>query len=112
MAVCAGKLELLPPPIGPGFGSDIDDDIPDGASNTPYDLHFAVRLSLIVHSSQSAFVSRKRNAMLTIIRLETVRGEFVNTESSGEVTAPVAYRFQVYAPGAVECRWIKSHRAT
>jgi len=53
----ARKLELQPPAISRGLGSDIDDDVPYATLNTTHNFYFAVRLPLIVHASKGALAS-------------------------------------------------------
>ena len=80
--------------------------------NAPHQLHLAVRFALIVHSSQSPFVNRERNAVLRIVGLKPVGCELVNAESTGEEAPAITCRLKVDGPNIAEHCWMKLHWIT
>src|SRR6516165_8086152 len=87
----------------------IDNNIPDTPSNATHNLHFTVRLPLIMHSSDSARFTGVRNAVLWKIGLKLVDRELVNTKSPCEVATVVACRFQLNEPSTRKRCWTKTH---
>ncbi len=98
----ARKLELQLLAIRRRLRSDINDNIPDGASETTHDFHLAVRLALKVHAPYRALVRGIRNAVLRIACLEPMSRELVNAKRSGEISAAVMRRLQLNPPCARE----------
>ena len=90
MTIPARKLEFLPTKVSGRVRPYVDNDVPDTTSNATYNLHFAVRLPLKMHSSDSPFLRRVRKAVLRETGLKIVDREFVNTKGSDKVATIVA----------------------